>query len=135
LMCVPLVAQENRHEKIKALKRAHITETLSLSPSEAEKFWPIYNVYEEQMDVLKRSERKELRIFKDQTLDAMTDAEANALMDKIMEIKSSEVRHRYDLITNLRKVLPPKKIILLKKAEDDFKRQLLKQIRQRKGKK
>jgi hypothetical protein len=134
-MCVPLVAQENRHEKIKALKRAHITETLSLSPSEAEKFWPIYNVYEEQMDVLKRSERKELRIFKDQTLDAMTDAEANALMDKIMEIKSSEVRHRYDLITNLRKVLPPKKIILLKKAEDDFKRQLLKQIRQRKGKK
>lgn len=135
MMCVPLVAQENRHEKIKALKRAHITETLSLSPSEAEKFWPIYNVYEEQMDVLKRSERKELRIFKDQTLDAMTDAEANALMDKIMEIKSSEVRHRYDLITNLRKVLPPKKIILLKKAEDDFKRQLLKQIRQRKGKK
>jgi hypothetical protein len=135
LIGIPLVAQENRHEKIKALKRAHITETLSLSPTEAEKFWPIYNVYEDRMEVLKKSERKELGIFKNETLESMTDAEANTLIDKIMELKSQEVQFRHELIIDLRKVLPPKKIILLKKAEDDFKRQLLKQIRQRKGKK
>ena len=133
LISTAVTAQEKRHEKIKALKRAHITESLSLTPSEAEKFWPVYNIYEDKMDVLKRTERKELGIFKNEVLESMSDAEANALIDKIMEIKSNETQYRHDLITNLRKVLPPKKIILLKKAEDDFKRQLLNQIRHRKG--
>jgi hypothetical protein len=134
LTCTPLVAQENKHEKIKALKRAHITETLSLSPSEAEKFWPVYNVYEDRMDELKRAERKEFGVFKDETLESLSDVEANVLIDKIMELNNQEVKYRQELISELRKVLPAKKILLLKKAENDFKRQLIKQIRERKGK-
>ncbi|PKA83917.1 hypothetical protein ATE92_2086 [Ulvibacter sp. MAR_2010_11] len=127
-------AQENKHEKIKALKRAHITEVLALSTAEAEKFWPVYKVYEDKMDVMRRSERKELGVFKRDSLESLTDAEANTLIDKLLEIKSKELEYRRELILELRKVISPKKVLKLKKAEEEFKRELLKQYRNRKGK-
>jgi hypothetical protein len=34
-----------RQEKIQALKIAFITQKLKLTPAEAEKFWPVYNQY------------------------------------------------------------------------------------------
>ncbi len=131
-----VVAQKGeRHEKIKALKIAHLTEALDLSGAEAEEFWPIYNAHEEKMHLLRKSEREDIhRLFKNGGIDALSDTEANKLIDKFIDIKSKMVAYETALIEDLRKVLPPKKIIKLKKAEEDFKRQLLKQIRQKRGK-
>ncbi|MEO7961382.1 MAG: hypothetical protein ABIR19_07540 [Ginsengibacter sp.] len=50
-------------EKIKALKIAFITQKLNLTTSEAEKFWPVYNQYDQEIhgiqkgDVLKGDEQ------------------------------------------------------------------------------
>ena len=44
-------AQQDKHEKIRAFKTAYLTEQLSLTSSEAEKFWPVYNEYENKMKV------------------------------------------------------------------------------------
>ena len=38
----------SKKEKIKALKTAFITTELDLTSAEAEKFWPIYNAFEEK---------------------------------------------------------------------------------------
>ncbi|MCW9038821.1 hypothetical protein [Altibacter sp.] len=134
LIGVTAVAQEDRHEKIKALKRAYITEELELTTAEAEKFWPIYNSYEEKMHTLKRSERNEFRVFKNDGIEALSESEANTLIEKINEFHTKEYQYRTALLQELKNVLSAKKILRLKKAEDDFKRQLLKQYRQRKGK-
>ena len=40
-------SQGNR-DKIKTLKIAFITEKLDLSEQEAQKFWPVYNAFEEE---------------------------------------------------------------------------------------
>lgn len=127
-----IYAQGDRHEKIKALKTAYITEQLDLSSAEAEKFWPVYNVYEDQMMELRQKERREVFQMLRDGLDAMSDAEANALLDKAMSIKTKELEYNHELVENLRKVLSPKKIIKLKKVEEDFKRQLLDRYKQRK---
>ena len=53
-----------RREKMESLKIAHITNELSLSPEESEKFWPIYNKYDDARRQLKEEMRpsaKELR--------------------------------------------------------------------------
>jgi hypothetical protein len=42
-------APNNRQEKIEALKIAFITQKLQLTPDEAEKFWPLYNQYNEEV--------------------------------------------------------------------------------------
>jgi hypothetical protein len=120
-----LFAQPDRHEKIRTLKIAYITQELSLTSSEAEKFWPIYNEHDSKITELRRSERHEIGRKLRDGLDALSDEDANTLIDKWLQIESETLQLRQDLVLNLRKVLPPKKTLLLRKAEDDFKRRLL----------
>ena len=120
-----LFAQPDRHEKIKTLKIAFITQELSLTSSEAEKFWPIYNAHDSKINELRRAERHDIGPKLRDGLENLSDEEANVLIDKWIQIESETLKLRQELVTNLRKVLPPKKILLLRKAADDFKRRLL----------
>lgn len=120
-----LQAQEGKHEKIKALKTAYITEKLELTSSEAEKFWPIYNAYGEKFHNLRIQEHREVYQKLGENLNKLSDAEANTLIDKNFSIETHKLELRKEMTEVLRKVISPKKIILLKKTETDFKRELL----------
>jgi hypothetical protein len=133
-MAATVQAQDGKHEKIKALKTAYITEALALTPTEAEKFWPIYNSYHEKFHALRVKERTEIFEKLRNGLGDLTDAEANELIDKNLAIESGELDLRRQMTAELRKVISPKKIISLKKAEDDFKRELFERYRQSHGK-
>src|SRR5574340_591376 len=54
---IPIARSQNepnpKSEKIQALKIAFITQKLQLTSSEAEKFWPIYNEYENEINALR----------------------------------------------------------------------------------
>ncbi|AFL81889.1 hypothetical protein Aeqsu_2431 [Aequorivita sublithincola DSM 14238] len=125
LASISMHAQDKRHEKIKALKTAYITEKLALTSTEAEKFWPIYNNYDDKFHELRKKERNEIFQKLRGGLDDLTDAEANELIDKNLSIESSQLEQKKQMIAELRNVISPKKIIILKKTEDDFKRELL----------
>lgn len=45
-------------ERIEALRIAFITKQLQLTPQEAEKFWPVYNVYDDDMKKMIRDHRQ-----------------------------------------------------------------------------
>ncbi|CAM3492561.1 hypothetical protein [Aequorivita lipolytica] len=125
LLAATLQAQDKKHEKIRALKAAYITEKLALTSAEAEKFWPIYNRYQEKFHALRKKERNEIFQKLRDGLDNLTDAEANELIDKNLSIESGELELRKQMTAELRNVISPKKIIILKKTENDFKRELL----------
>lgn len=58
LCCTSLTfAQQNRFEAIESEKVAFITKELKLTPAEAQKFFPIYNKYNEEMWELRRAKR------------------------------------------------------------------------------
>lgn len=133
LVSTGLFAQGERHKKIKALKTAYITEQLNLSSEEAEKFWPIYNDFDAKMTTLRKEERRDIFEKIRMGMDAMSDEEANQLLDKVIAFKSMELQYNTEMVQGLRKVLSPKKIIKLKKVEEDFKRQLLERFRDRKN--
>lgn len=120
-------------EKIKALKTAHITNKLDLTPEEAQKFWPIYNKHEEAMEGIRRKERQEIASVIRSNPNNISDAEANSLIDKLIDMKSNELENQKALINDLRKVIPPQKILRLHKAEEEFKRMLLERFRQRRN--
>ena len=124
-----LFAQPDRHEKIRTLKIAYITEELSLTSSEAEKFWPIYNDHDSKINELRRSERHHIGPKLIDGFDALSDEDVDALIDRWLQIESETLKLHQELVYSLRKVLPPKKILLLRKAEDDFKRKLLERFR------
>jgi len=65
LLCsLVTVAQESRaqrFERIEAEKIAYITKELHLTPSEAQKFFPVYNQYFVEISALKRERRNNQR--------------------------------------------------------------------------
>ncbi len=48
--------ENSRGEKIEALKIAFITQKLELTTDEAQKFWPVYNQYEQEIRNIKGGE-------------------------------------------------------------------------------
>lgn len=129
LFSVGLYGQKGKHERIKALKTTYITEKLSLTSAEAEKFWPVYNSYDEKFHDIRKIERNDIYKKLRNGLENLSDAEANTLIDQSLSLESESLELRKQMIAELRKVISPKKIIILKKTEDDFKRELLDRYR------
>ncbi len=118
----------DRNDKIKALKVAYITDELDLTKAEAEKFWPIYNTFDEKMHELRKEAYEDRKAINYETL---TDAQADALIQKfkVSNTKKNELFNKY--VSDLQKVIPSKKIVLLKKVEDDFKRKMFEEYKKR----
>ena len=133
LMCsITFYSQDSKKEKIKALKIAYITKDLSLTTSEAEKFWPIYNAFDEkQFDLRMVKMRKIKQDLKSKPIDNLTEQEATVLLNQLDNLEDESYLNRKKLISDLRKIISPVKILKLKKAEDDFNKTLLKQYRKR----
>ena len=125
-------AQHPKRKKIKALKTAHITNELNLTSSEAEKFWPIYNASQEKHHQL-RNESRQLRKKLKENFDAISESEAKVILQKSINLQNRMHKERNKLTTDLIQFLPAKKIILLKKAEEDFTRKLIKKFRDHRG--
>jgi len=62
-------------------------------------------------------------------IDKMTDKEATAFLNQMESTEDELYQLRKKFITSLKGVIPPVKIIKLKKAEEGFNRKLLKQYR------
>lgn len=117
---------KERQEKIKALKVEYLTTQLELSPEEAQKFWPIYNEFEEKMRTLEKSRRKSLKASEGKQL---TDKEVNALIQMNFDTDQDilDLRKEYDL--KFKKALSVQKVGKLYKAEKDFRHELLRKMK------
>ncbi len=117
-------------DKIKSLKIAFITERLSLSSDEAAVFWPVYNEHESALEALRIRERDEIR-NKLQNFRSMSDQQIQNLMDDYLELQEERNRKNTAFLKRMANLISARKTFLLIKAEDDFKKRLLQQIRQR----
>lgn len=127
---------KEKKEQIKALKVAFLTTELDLTANEAEKFWPIYNIFDDkQFDI----RHLKMKAFKNQmnqaALDKMSEKEASLLLTEMESTDEELFLLRKNYIKNLKKVLPAVKIIKLRISEEGFNRKLLHQYRDRAHKK
>lgn len=120
---------KEKREQIKSMKIGFLTTELALSSSEAEKFWPIYNAFEDKEFELKHLKSKTLIKRYNETKDNITEKEASLLLNQIENNEEELFLLRKKFVTNLKGVIPPAKIIRLKKSEEDFNRKLLAQYR------
>lgn len=118
---------QERGQKIRALKTAFITQELSLTVEEAEKFWPVYNVYDEERMELHEKTKKLL--FEAENLTKLSEKEAEELLQKFDKIEDDFMKNRKKSDASLLPIIGAKKVLLLKRAEEQFKRRLLKQFR------
>jgi hypothetical protein len=119
-----------KREQIKALKVAFLTTELNLTASESEKFWPVYNTFDDKQFELRHQKMKAyMRKMNDGSIEKMTEKEATAFLNQIESTEEELFLLRKKFIINVKKILPATKIIQLKKSEEDFNRKLLHQYR------
>lgn len=121
---------KDKKEQIKAMKVAFLTTELDLTSSEAEKFWPIYNTFDDKQFEFRHQKMKSyFRRMKGDNLTKLSEKEASILLDQIQNNEDDLYNLRKKFMLNLKDILPSIKIIKLKKAEEDFNRILLQQYK------
>lgn len=128
-----IFAQNN--PRIKALKTAFITNSLDLSSKEAQEFWPIYNKYERTIHLAKTVKTRQItkRAKELGGIEKLSEDEANTMLKEFIEIDFKLANAKKELHKSLIGVISPKKIIKLFRAEQDFNKELLKQLRNRRN--
>ncbi|WP_405202084.1 hypothetical protein [Dokdonia sp. LLG6352-1] len=124
--------KESKREKIKALKVAFITERLELTPDEAQTFWPVYNIYDGRVNDIYDTERKVMRELRTD-FDSMDEAAATKTLQTIQSLEKQKLDARAELLTGLKDKITSKKTLVLFKAENDFRRDLIRKLRGDKG--
>lgn len=125
-------SMKEKKEQIKALKVAFLTNELDLTAKEAEKFWPIYNSFDDKQFELRHQKMKAYQNRMNQVaLDKMSEKEASLLLTQMEGTDEELFLLRKNYVQNLKKVLPAVKIIKLRISEEGFNRKLLHQYRDR----
>lgn len=133
LITVSANAQKMNKEKMKLLKTSYITDAVDLTPSEAEKFWPIYNLYTNKIMTTKSSSESDFRkkLKNVGGINNITEQDAQKFLNSLLLSEEVIYTNKVTLLKELSKVLSAKKIIKLQKAEKDFNRQILQEYGKR----
>ncbi len=127
-------AQKMNRQKIKLLKTAYITDAINLTPTEAEKFWPVYNLYTDKIQNLKKSLGVEIqrKIKLAGGIENVSETDAQKTLDQMLSLEKQIGENKINIIKELSKIISAKKIVNLQKAERDFNRQMLQEFGRRK---
>ena len=126
------ISKESR-EKIKSLKIAYLTEQLNLTVKEAQGFWPIYNKFDEEQHELRNKNRTEIKklIREKGELESISEADAERLISLKLKNDKALYESQKEFISNIKKVIPYKKILQLQIAEMEFARKLMRRYKKK----
>ncbi|WP_029033771.1 Spy/CpxP family protein refolding chaperone [Salinimicrobium terrae] len=120
--------REAHREKIRALKTAYITDGLNLTTEEAQQFWPVYNEYEEKRRALYRQERAEI-----ENLECISEDKANLKLEEYVELEREDYLLKKKYYNDLKNIFSARRIMQLKKVEDEFNHKMMREYRARKN--
>lgn len=123
-----LLGQTSKRERVEAEKVAFITKRMELTPKQAQGFWPIHTEYEKA----ERSIRQKYRVR--QSISSMTDLEAEESIEKRLRMEEEMLALKKNYFTRFKQVISPRQILMLQKANAEFKQYLLEEIRRRRSK-
>jgi Skp family chaperone for outer membrane proteins len=123
---------EDKLEEIKAQKAAYITQKMGFTAEEAQKFWPLYNQYDKELEGTRKEMRDFHRSLKKEGQD-ITETEASQLIDKELATRQKELDARRKYSAEFKKSIGAARTVKLYQAERDFNRELLKRMREQGG--
>lgn len=122
---------EDRIERIKALRVAYISQKLNLTTEEAQRFWPVFNQFDDKMDGLHKQKRQLMFKLRPENASKLSEKETTLLMDEDDKLEQEIQNNRRQLVKNLQGVIPNQKILMLRQIEVEFKQKLLNQMKNR----
>ncbi len=116
-----LKAQTNK-ERIQAMKVEYITKKVEFTVSENERFWPVYNEFEDKLEAYRKNVRQNYL----RRAEAATEAEAEDLYKLDLQSKQAEADLYKQYSERMKAIIGVKKMAKLRLAEIEFKKILLK---------
>lgn len=120
--------KQEKKENIEAMKIAFLTNKLDLTPEEAQKFWPVYNQYQEKLHELRKKRRMDEKESK-RNFDELTDKELEQGIENDLAARQKELDLQKEYNTKFKAVLPIRKVSKLYAAEEQFKMVLLDRLK------
>ena len=126
----PLMGQsEEQIEKFKKERKTYFTEKLELTDDEAKAFWPLYDDFSNRKMKLVEDERNTYS-YAHKNAENLSDQEIIDILKKVNKLKEDQLKLEAEYYQDkFIKALPAKKVLKLGKVEWDFRRYLLRQIR------
>ena len=112
-------------EKLESHKIAFITEKVGLTPEEAKEFWPVYQEYDDKRSALREDIRPE------KVPDDLSEEEAMQRINQLIKHDQQASDLRAEYTKKFLDVLPATKVLKLHRAEMEFKREMLRKVRER----
>ena len=122
---------EEKKEKVEAMKIGFITQQMNLTPEEAQKFWPVYNQMNNEVESLRKERHLARENVKD-NFETMTDPEFEKLINDELASRQKEFDIQKKYVAQFKAVVPIKKVAQFYRAEEQFKRKLLEKIQEKK---
>lgn len=117
----------SKRDKIDALRATFISKKVNFTTQETQSFWPLYNEMNDKLDAARKSFRVQ---YNNKTnYDFTTDKEAETYLAAELNLKQKEFEIYKDYYEKFRKILPVKKVAAVRRAEDDFKKEIIKTIK------
>jgi len=119
-----LVAQR---DKIEELRATFISKKLEMTASESEKFWPVYNEYQDKLRAIKRN----LRLSYKNLPPNFSDKEAEDIIAIENKSKMAEAELTKTYNDKLKTIIGVKKLVRLQICEDEFKKEVLNALKEK----
>ena len=120
--------REKRREQIQARKIGMITDALDLTTEQAQKFWPVYNEFSKEMEVIHDSRRENMEKFKDAKGD-LSDDEIEEMIQNRFETEQNILDLQKKYHKRFTEVLTMNQVGKLYMTEERFKQMLLQEMR------
>jgi hypothetical protein len=123
-----LKAQNPNLEKLNAYKIAFFTRKLNLTSQEAEKFWPVYNEFQNKRTSIQLERQSMNRNINQNELN-MSEKEMIEAGDKHISLQVQEAALAQEYHKRFREILSPLKILRLYQAENQYRLLLLNELK------
>ena len=105
-------------------KIAFITNRVSLTQDQAQKFWPLYNEFSTRRRELNRSGR----LLRRDVTDGMTDPQIRDNFNQAFAMRQQELNLEKEYFERFQKVVSLRQVVALFQAERDFTKEVIKRV-------
>lgn len=99
-------------DKVKADKKLVVAANMDLTEGEAEKFWPVYDEYQKELEKINKQLGGVIADYaKEYNAGTLTDDKAKALLDRWLAANEAEAKLPKSSVPKLSNALPAKKVV------------------------
>jgi hypothetical protein len=115
----------SRSEKLESARIAYITDKISLTQDQAQRFWPLYNEFTAKRRELHQQGRQRMR---DRDFSAMSEREIRGIINNEFARRQNELNLEKEYMERLEKVISIRQVAQLMQAERTFTKALIQRL-------